>query len=59
MTTRIAVSVLVVIAASGGVSAQEKRAFEVSDYYRTAFVGAPEISPDGLRVAVAVTRYEL
>ncbi len=47
--------VLVTVAAD----AADKRAFEIADYYRTAFVGAPQLSPDGLRVAVAVTRYEL
>jgi len=35
-----------------------QRAFEITDYYRTAFVGAPAVSPDGSRVAVAVTRYD-
>ena len=39
--------------------AEEKRAFEIADYYRTAFVGGPAVSPDGTRVAVSVTRYEL
>jgi dipeptidyl aminopeptidase/acylaminoacyl peptidase len=41
-------------AADGG----GKRAFEITDYYRTAFVGGPAVSPDGSRVAVAVTRYD-
>jgi len=59
MRTRIALSVLVAITVSAMASAQGRRAFEIADYYRTAFVGAPELSPDGLRVAVAVTRYEL
>ena len=36
-----------------------KRAFEIADYYRTAFVGSPVISPDGVRVAFTVKRYEL
>ncbi len=36
-----------------------KRAFEIADYYRTAFVGSPVISPDGIRVAFTVKRYEL
>jgi dipeptidyl aminopeptidase/acylaminoacyl peptidase len=36
----------------------EKRAFEIADYYRTAFVGKPSVSPDG-GVAFAVQRYDL
>jgi Tol biopolymer transport system component len=40
-------------------SQEGKRAFEIADYYRTAFVGAPAVSSDGARVAFAVTRYEL
>jgi Tol biopolymer transport system component len=59
MKTRIAVSVLVAITVSAMASAQGRRAFEIADYYRTAFVGAPVVSSDGLRIAVAVTRYEL
>jgi dipeptidyl aminopeptidase/acylaminoacyl peptidase len=35
-----------------------KRAFELRDFYRTAFVGAPALSPDGSRAAMAVTTYE-
>ncbi len=37
----------------------EKRAFEIADYYRTAFVGGPVTSPDGSLVAFTVTRQEL
>jgi hypothetical protein len=59
MRANVLVSLLVVVAAAVTARAAEKRAFEIADYYRTAFVGAPEISPDGLRVAVAVTRYEI
>ena len=36
-----------------------KRAFEIADYYRTAFVGSPALSGDGSRVAFPVTRYDL
>lgn len=36
-----------------------KRAFEIADYYRTAFVGEPVMSADGGMVAFPVTRYEL
>lgn len=35
-----------------------KRAFELRDHYRVAVAGAPAVSPDGARVAVAVTRYD-
>jgi dipeptidyl aminopeptidase/acylaminoacyl peptidase len=38
---------------------EDKRAFEISDYYRTAFIGAPVASPGGERIAFAVTRYDL
>ena len=41
MQTKIAVSVLVVIATSATASAQERRAFEIADFYRTAFVSGP------------------
>jgi dipeptidyl aminopeptidase/acylaminoacyl peptidase len=46
---------------SPGATAAEsgQRAFEIADYYRTAFVGAPVASPDGNRVAFTVTSYEL
>jgi len=41
-------------------SAEEgKRAFEISDYYRTNMVGSPTVSADGAMVAFAVTHYEL
>lgn len=59
MKANVLVSLLVGVAAAATALAAEKRAFEIADYYRTAFVSAPEISPDGLRIAVAVTRYEL
>jgi dipeptidyl aminopeptidase/acylaminoacyl peptidase len=36
-----------------------KRAFEIADYFRTAFVGSPVVSTDGERVAFTVSRYEL
>jgi len=36
-----------------------KRAFEITDYYRTNMVGSPAVSADGARVAFPVTRYEL
>lgn len=36
-----------------------KRAFEIADYYRTAFVSSPSVSPDGRLVAFSVRRYAL
>ncbi|HXK58991.1 MAG TPA: S9 family peptidase [Acidobacteriota bacterium] len=36
-----------------------KKAFEISDYYRTVFPGAPSLSPDGSKVVFAVQRYDL
>lgn len=50
---------VVSVACSVSVEAADKRAFEIADYYRTAFVGAPVISPDGTRVVFEVKRYEL
>jgi dipeptidyl aminopeptidase/acylaminoacyl peptidase len=37
----------------------DRRAFEISDYYRTSFVGGPALSPDGTRAVFAVRRYDL
>lgn len=37
----------------------QPRAFEISDFYRTAFVSGPVLSPDGKTAVVAVRRYEL
>jgi len=42
-----------------GASASDKAPFEISDYYRTAFVGAPVFSPESGEVAFTVRRYEL
>ncbi len=36
-----------------------KRAFEISDYYRTAFVSPPVVSPDGNTVAFELRRFDL
>lgn len=47
----------VIMVAAGDTAA--KRPFEIADYYRTSFVGSPAASPDGSRLAVPVTRYEL
>lgn len=40
-------------------SATEKRAFEIADLYRTAFVGDLAIAPDSAQAVVEVSRYEL
>ncbi len=59
---RLAVFVLVVLAVAGMGLAEEavqKRAFEIADYYRTAFVGGPEVAPAGDLVAFVVRRYDL
>jgi len=40
-------------------AADEKRAFEISDYYRTANVGSPVVSENGKNIAFTVSRYEL
>ena len=42
-----------------GSASDDRRAPEIADYYRAAFVGAPAVSADGVEVAFAVTRYEL
>ena len=36
-----------------------KQAFEIADYYRTAFVGIPVLSPDGGTVAFDIRRFDL
>lgn len=52
---------LVVLASVGLLSTpvDARRAYEIADYYRTAFVGSPSLSPDGSRIAFPVTRYDL
>ena len=50
---------LLAVLSSGSALAAEKRAFEVSDYYRSGFVGSPEMSPNGELVAFAVRSYDL
>ncbi len=37
----------------------DKRAFEIADFYRCAVVSAPSVSKDGKHVAFSVRRYEL
>lgn len=37
----------------------EKRAFEIADYYRTAFPSNPTLSPDGRTAVFTVRRYDL
>ena len=48
------------ILGAGLLEAEEggKRAFEITDYYRTAFVGSPAVSPDGELVAISVRHYD-
>ncbi len=55
---------VVLVFASGMAMAEnahegEKRAFEISDYYRTAVVGAPSPAPLGEGAAFAVGRHDL
>ena len=50
-----ALSTVVAVADDGAA----KRAFEIADYFRTAFVGPPAVSPDGRSVAFVVRRYHL
>ncbi len=55
--TPCALALILVLAFTAPVDA--KRAFEIADYYRTAFVGDPVLSPDGERIAFCVTRQDL
>jgi dipeptidyl aminopeptidase/acylaminoacyl peptidase len=57
--TKLFVACCVALAATSVQAESPKRAFEIADYYRTAFVGAPSISPNGSRIAFNVRRYEL
>ncbi len=64
MHARIATFGLALLVAAGASAATDqttapKRAFEISDYYRTAFVGAPVVAPATGKVAFTVRRYEL
>ena len=59
MRKTLAMAWMLAAMAAAGVGAQEKRGFEIADYYRTAFVSGPVVSPDGTRVAVSVSRYEI
>jgi dipeptidyl aminopeptidase/acylaminoacyl peptidase len=51
--------VILSLVLSPSAGAEEKRAFEIADYYRTAFVGSPVIGSDGTTVVFPVKRYEL
>jgi len=59
MIRRCSFVLVVVLILSLAASVDAKRAFEIADYYRTAFVGSPVISPDGSTVVFQVGRYEL
>ena len=59
MIRRIPIVLVVVLILSFATSVDAKRAFEIADYYRTAFVGSPVVSPDGATVVFSVQRYEL
>lgn len=50
---------MALLAMAGPGHAENPRAFGLADYYRTAVVGAPVVSPDGERVAITVGRHEL
>jgi len=54
----IAAAVLI-CAPRSGIAGEGKRAFEITDYYRTASVGSPAMSANGKKVAFTVSRYEL
>jgi Tol biopolymer transport system component len=47
------------IGASDGAEPRDGRAFEIADYYRTAFPTAPAINPEGTRLVVSVRRFDL
>ena len=51
-------AVLLLLGVTATASA-EKRGFEIADYYRTAFVGGPQLAPDGGLVAFSVRRFDL
>jgi len=60
---RTGVGVLLLFCSAGQFArpeqAQARRAFEIADFYQTAFVSAPAVSPDGKHVVFAVRRYDL
>jgi dipeptidyl aminopeptidase/acylaminoacyl peptidase len=59
MKPRILVACWIVAVGGSAHAADEPRPFEITDYYRTAFVGAPAVSPDRSLLAFKVARYEL
>jgi dipeptidyl aminopeptidase/acylaminoacyl peptidase len=59
MIRRIPFLLALALVFSSSASVDAKRAFEIADYYRTAFVGSPVMSPDGTTVVFPVQRYEL
>jgi len=55
----LAVSSFVALALAIPAALAAPRAFEIADYYRTAFLGSPGLSPDGSRVVFTVRQYDL
>ncbi len=49
---------LLALTAALAATPEEPRAFEIADYYRTAFVGAPAVSSSGSRAVFSVRRYD-
>lgn len=60
---RVSVRVLLALVPCTGLQAEDeasgRRAYEISDYFRTAFVGEPVVSPVGGRVAFSIRRHDL
>ena len=42
-----------------GQAMAQKRAFTIEDVYRSQYVGAPQLSPDGTRLAFTTTQQSL
>jgi len=55
----VIVALVLISAPHFGSAGEGKQAFEIADYYRTAFVGSPVLSANGKNVAFTVSRYEL
>ncbi len=64
MRPKMLVTLILAAAAAAAVPAARagdaaRRGFEIADYYRTAFVSGPELSPDGSLAAFTVRRFDL